>query len=264
MSTATETPFDLGPCECCSGEPTDGCCHWCPVQSLCVTFQAASPNVWNSFGPVAPISKTVPIVPAEISLCATGPDYHIARYVAQFGPDSDPNYGLVLDMGAGPDGFGVCIFQSRINVFCTGPGSTYQAAQYGYTNVPLGLISRCVPFTFTSICSNYTDGVNIGNPASQPDLTVTVTAGPCGSTPQSAPMAMASNVSVPCRFMGEAITSSEANRIGLSTVREWKPCAKGHGQKGHVCGCQPWPNGGCDYCPDYQPADPDGGGSDVS
>ncbi len=55
----------------------------------------------------------------------------------------------------------------------------------------------------------------------------------------------------PCIHLRATITNEAAARIGLSTLRNWKPCAKNHGEKGHVCGCKSTAT--CAGCPDYEP-----------
>ena len=54
-----------------------------------------------------------------------------------------------------------------------------------------------------------------------------------------------------CKHLGKAILSGQAAELGLDTRRTWKPCALGHGEKGHVCGCKP--GASCRGCPDYSP-----------
>ncbi len=54
-----------------------------------------------------------------------------------------------------------------------------------------------------------------------------------------------------CIHLGEAIPPQAASNLGLNPVRNWRPCALGHGEKGHVCQCKP--GASCRGCPDYSP-----------
>lgn len=64
-----------------------------------------------------------------------------------------------------------------------------------------------------------------------------------------------------CRYLAdEPILAGEAARIGLPTLRVWTRCELGHGVKGtdgqgYICGCAPWPDGGCGGCPSYVAAE---------
>lgn len=61
----------------------------------------------------------------------------------------------------------------------------------------------------------------------------------------------------PCFHLAEdPITAGETARLGLSTLRTWRLCNAGEGVKasdghGYICGCAPWPDGGCGGCPSY-------------
>jgi hypothetical protein len=56
----------------------------------------------------------------------------------------------------------------------------------------------------------------------------------------------------PCVHLGDRLTGAVREAAGLSHVRDWRTCAKGHGEPaGVVCGCVPFPRG-CRGCPDYE------------
>jgi hypothetical protein len=56
----------------------------------------------------------------------------------------------------------------------------------------------------------------------------------------------------PCRHLGESLTGKEREALGLDHRRDWRTCAKGHGDPaGVVCTCVPFPRG-CRGCPDYE------------
>lgn len=39
-----------------------------------------------------------------------------------------------------------------------------------------------------------------------------------------------------CVHLGEPLSPEQAGRLGLGTVRTWRPCAKGHGEPGKPAG----------------------------
>lgn len=53
----------------------------------------------------------------------------------------------------------------------------------------------------------------------------------------------------PCSHLGEPIAGAAASRLGLSVLRAWRPCARGHGTAGHVCQCGVGAT--CVGCPDW-------------
>lgn len=59
-----------------------------------------------------------------------------------------------------------------------------------------------------------------------------------------------------CIHLGKPIANKLQRRqamsdLGLNPQRNWRPCAKGHGEKGHVCQCKP--GASCRGCQDYSP-----------
>ncbi len=62
--------------------------------------------------------------------------------------------------------------------------------------------------------------------------------------------AVRARIALACIHLGEPIDNEAAAKLGLSTERTWRPCAQGHGEEGHVCGCKPtaW----CKGCSDFQ------------
>lgn len=63
----------------------------------------------------------------------------------------------------------------------------------------------------------------------------------------------------PCiHLVEDLIPAGEVARLGLSVIRQWRQCSQGFGVKGndgngYICGCMPWPNGGCGGCTSYVP-----------
>ena len=56
-----------------------------------------------------------------------------------------------------------------------------------------------------------------------------------------------------CASLGtDPAPGATAARLGLSTLRQWHPCAKGRGTAGHVCLCAAAAT--CGACPDWTPA----------
>jgi hypothetical protein len=56
----------------------------------------------------------------------------------------------------------------------------------------------------------------------------------------------------PCVHLGDRLTGAVREAAGLSHARDWRTCAKGHGEPaGVVCQCFPTPRG-CRGCPDYR------------
>lgn len=50
-----------------------------------------------------------------------------------------------------------------------------------------------------------------------------------------------------CAHRGERLPTEQVVKLELNLLREWYPCAKGHGQNGYICPCQ-----GCGpTCKDY-------------
>lgn len=60
-----------------------------------------------------------------------------------------------------------------------------------------------------------------------------------------------------CLYLAEEpLLSGRVAELGLSVVRQWRKCSHGFGVKGldgngYICGCEPWPNGGCTGCDSY-------------
>lgn len=60
-----------------------------------------------------------------------------------------------------------------------------------------------------------------------------------------------------CVYLTEdPLPAGETARLGLSVLRQWRQCSQGYGAKGidgngYICGCAPWPDGGCGGCPSY-------------
>jgi hypothetical protein len=55
-----------------------------------------------------------------------------------------------------------------------------------------------------------------------------------------------------CVHLGDPLTGAVREAGGLDHRRDWRTCAKGHGEPaGVVCGCVPFPRG-CRGCPDYE------------
>lgn len=65
----------------------------------------------------------------------------------------------------------------------------------------------------------------------------------------------------PCVYLADdSLPSGEAARLGLSVIRQWRQCSQGYGvqgtdNNGYICGCAPWPDGGCGGCTSYIPRD---------
>lgn len=87
---------------------------------------------------------------------------------------------------------------------------------------------------------------------------INITNGPC-IAPMSAMRAASSSAEPPppCAYLAEdPLPIGETVRLGLSVLRQWRQCSQGYGVKGtdgngYICGCAPWPDGGCGGCPSY-------------
>lgn len=56
-----------------------------------------------------------------------------------------------------------------------------------------------------------------------------------------------------CAHRGDDLTVQKKEQLGLALHKSYAPCAKGHGQDGHIAPCE-----GCNpTCKDYTPSDPD-------
>lgn len=86
---------------------------------------------------------------------------------------------------------------------------------------------------------------------------ITIVNGACPTLAPFTPAATKSSISLPCvHLSAEPLVPRAAFSLGLSPLRNWRECSQGFGVKGsdgraYICGCAPWPNGGCGGCTSY-------------
>lgn len=236
-------------CTPCCGSVTT-CCDWCNTIKYCVHFDDAT--TYMDGLPSGPYTGTsVDIIydggstlgPPSTIFCTDGTSI---KKVGTYWWNALTVPNLSVDLFTSPEG---CYAQIELDI--TDPVSVisrYKLNLGGVTSYIAGY-TNCDSMTFSIPCETF--------PA-RPPIVITLNPGGCAAM-FVAPTRTASLP--PCKHLSEdPITAGETARIGLPTIRQWKQCGVGHGAKGsdgngYICGCMPWPKGGCEGCPDYVASD---------
>lgn len=255
------SPLAVPPgCGCCSAaEPL---CCFC-ADTLCADF--TNPD-WASWG----CSGGLFTSPGEIKLsvglttntlpCGTGGSTQ-AYY--QYGTAGAAN-SFQLFPQCGPF-VGYMQMAATLELECVSGTGTFRIR---YSGVLAFLIadstgSPCIVIPTTTMSLPATVIVSGTPPVSLGSLSptsLTFSDGPCGMSAMAAPMfAATAEPPPPCVYLSEdPLPAGEVARLGFSVIRQWRECDLGQGLPApdgntYVCGCAPWPNGGCAGCPGYQP-----------
>ena len=249
---ASTSPVTVPPgCGCCASD-----CGCCPEgQSLpdCIKVRVTNNTSTTTIdGDPGFYDDRTYLVPAD-SFFACNWDWD--------GPDTyftvDVGFGTLETVGPYNDNVHIVCSSGRVYISWTRHFQPYTHAApisrvYGvdFTMSPDG---TCDPLSF----SRHFSGVPYAGTTIAFDLELL----PCSTVTGAAPLFAAASAAPepppPCQYLSEdPLTMREGLRLELTVTRQWRQCSQGFGVKGadgngYICGCAPWPNGGCGGCPSY-------------
>lgn len=242
--------------------PPPGCgCGCDPVCCLClvdICLNFTCPD-WASWGctsnfPFFPsgsgIEFTLPRVSSGVA-CEGGS----TGYTFQFGTVGGNNScsGSVACNGDGTS----ATVTIEFHVLCfLSPTGSFQVKYTSTFTVGITAGTTCARINTTTVSASAS--LDFGTPpGSLSAASLTVSSDPCGTVLAANPTAVRSSIPLPCVYLSkEPLMPKEAFELGLSPLRSWRQCSQGFGVKGsdgsgYICGCAPWPNGGCTGCDSY-------------
>lgn len=245
------SPLTVPPgCGCCPDTPPSPCCNWCNTTKYCVHFDDATSYMDGL--PSGPYTGTnvdlvytagATLAPPLVVYCEDGTSI---KQVGGYWWNESTVPNLSVDFFTNSTG---CYALVELDI--TDPVSVISRYRLNFGTITSYITgyTTCQNITFTIPCETF---------PSRPPIVITLTPGACGAVTLSAPMfAAASTPPPPCVYLAEdPLTMREGLRLELSVVRRWRQCSKGYGVKGtdgngYICGCAPWPDGGCGGCPSY-------------
>lgn len=162
-------------------------------------------------------------------------------------------------INCGADGVSATItVEFRVLCFLSPTGS-FQVRYTSTFTVGITAGETCARINTTTVSASAT--LEFGTPpGSLSAASLTVSSDPCGTVLSVAPSpVIAKAVQLPCVYLAhEPLKAQSSAELGLSPIRQWRKCLQGFGVKGsdgngYICGCAPWPNGGCGGCTSYVP-----------
>lgn len=272
MATSDFTFTVSGPCGCCG--PAE--CCLCLSANICINVTNPDWATWvcpkysPPFSSDSEFQTSAPFY-NSIGTCSGGVNQLEYRYDSPIPPGAGStvfNTTVSVVFFCDVDGTCTCGVSLIARCYIGGISSpstftvTYQSSFTISLTTPSGETCSVIDTTTASIAAVSSTGPIPVPFGSLSPVSITLTNGACPvSAPLPQPQLRMSLINPPCKFLSEdPITAGETARIGLPTIRQWKQCAKGHGAQGtdgngYICGCMPWPKGGCNGCPDYVAAD---------
>lgn len=240
-------------------EPGCGCA--CPVLcclcagAVCLNFTCPDWASWgcSPFGTVIPSGSGVEVTGSLASTgdaCGSGS----RSYGFQYGDFPSDNYVLgSVSCNVDEETATVSIIARFTCAFS--PTGSFQVDYVGNFTATLTPGEGCS--TINTTTGTVPASLVFGTPpGSLSPASVTISDGACGVVAAAVPTARKA-IPLPCMHLpAEPLAPRDAFALGLSPLRNWRECSQGFGVKGsdgraYICGCAPWPNGGCGGCTSY-------------
>lgn len=231
-------------------------CCLCQVP-VCLRFTCPDWASWGCtpFGPIMPSGSGIEVTGAA-GPGTTACDGGYRSYSFQYGDFPSSNYVLGSVSCNSDEATATVTINARFTCAFS-PTGTFQVDYNGSFVVGITAGSTCsnIVTTTGSIPATLVFG---SPPGSLSPASVVISSGACGTVAVASPVAaMTKAVALPCVYLStEPLKPREAFELGLSPLREWRKCWQDYGVggtdgNGYICGCAPWPDGGCVGCTSY-------------